>query len=283
MINLFSKLIKNKKIDAVEESNNKMNTVEESNIPSINIPQNGGNFEFEIKDNSEFIVKLEGNPTTGFSWFLKNDEEIKDSSVIESLNIDDNNGLKNYISKPTKGPVCGSGGTFVFKFKVNNAERNVLPKLIFIYKRPWEQNDFDCTSEITLKLIQDSSNENNNNINVNNEISLPQSATQGEIKVKEGEIFSIKVKGNPTTGYSWFLVNEEELTSSGIIPLNLTEHKSGSYLSQNPKGMVGGGGIFDFQFKVTKLNNELPKIILTYRRPWLPVNENDRKLEITII
>jgi len=282
MINFFSKFVKDKKIDTVEESNKKMDNIDESNIPSINISQNGGIFEFEIKGNSIFIVKLEGNPTTGFSWFLKNVEEIKDSGVIEPLNIDDNNRCNNYISKPTKGPVCGSGGTFVFKFKVNNIEGKVLPKLIFIYKRPWEQNDFDCTSEISLKLNQDSSNENNNNNNANNEITLPQSATQGEIKIKD-EIFSIKVKGNPTTGYSWFLVNEEELTNAGIVPLNLTEHKGGSYLSQNPKGMVGGGGIFDFQFKVTKLNNELPRIILTYRRPWLPVNENDKKLEITLI
>jgi len=119
--------------------------------------------------------------------------------------------------------------------------------------------------------------------NINNEILLPQNVTEGEIKIIEGQIFSIKVKGNPTTGYSWFLINEEELTNAGIIPLNLNEHKSGSYISQCPKGMVGGGGIFDFQFKADKINKDLPLVVLKYRRPWIPENENDQKLEIKLM
>jgi len=272
MFNFFSNIFKNKNMDIEKETN----------VPSIDIPQNGGNFDFEINDNSLFNVNLKGNPTTGFSWYLDNVEALKEFNAIEPLNIDENNGSKNFISKATKEPICGAGGTFIFKFKVNNAVGKSLPKLKFVYKRPWEQRDPSHISEISLQLKENEGSENDNS-NVNNEIILPSSATEGEIKAREGEIFSIKVKGNPTTGYSWFLVNEEELTSSGIIPHNLTENKSGSYLSQNPKGMVGGGGIFDFQFKVNQLNNELPKIILTYRRPWLPVNENDKKLEITII
>ncbi|OUM62048.1 hypothetical protein PIROE2DRAFT_11752 [Piromyces sp. E2] len=113
-------------------------------------------------------------------------------------------------------------------------------------------------------------------MSVTNEILLPQNAI-------EGEIFSIKVKGNPTTGYSWFLINEEELINAGVIPLNLNEYKNGSYISKNPKGMVGGGGIFDFQFKVNEIKKELPHIILKYRRPWIPENDEDTKLEIKIL
>ncbi|KAG4104591.1 hypothetical protein H8356DRAFT_1028308 [Neocallimastix lanati (nom. inval.)] len=247
----------------------------DTNEPSLKILEQGGNFDLDVNENSSFNIILNGNPTTGYSWFLENVDELRASNIIEPINLDEHNGSKNYISDANKNAMCGVGGVFVFKFKANKANRKEIPKLSFIYKRPWESGDPDFKAVITLKIKE--SNQ------ISNEVILPQNASQGEIKINEGELFSIKLKGNPTTGYSWFLINDEEIANAGIIPLNLGENKSGSYISHNPKGMVGGGGIFDFQFKASKVTNNLPSIKFTYRRPWEPVNDNDRKLEVTLI
>ena len=90
-----------------------------------------------------------------------------------------------------------------------------------------------------------------------------------EIKVKSGSEFNIKIPGNPTTGYSWYLTNDEELKSAGLEPSNLNEYKSADYAqNSHPKGMVGVGGCFDFKFKLSNDKKNVPDIKLAYKRPW---------------
>ena len=113
----------------------------------------GGNKELKVEDNKEFEIFLKGNPTTGYSWYMENVEEAKNSNVIESLNLNEYGGSKDYGQDPNKQGMCGAGGNFVFKFKVNNAAGKELPKLVFVYKRIWEKNvPPHSKAEVTLKL-----------------------------------------------------------------------------------------------------------------------------------
>ncbi len=93
--------------------------------------------------------------------------------------------------------------------------------------------------------------------------------SESEIKVKNGSEFNIKIAGNPTTGYSWFLNNEDELKKGGVQPTNLDEYKSADYVQDDaPMGMAGVGGKFDFKFKLDEGKKNVPEIMLSYKRPW---------------
>lgn len=73
--------------------------------------------------------------------------------------------------------------------------------------------------------------------------------------------FSLKLKSNPTTGYSWFLLNYDK----GLI--KPTGHE---YIKPDSK-MVGQGGyeIWSFEVLFSDLNGpKNTKILMEYKRPW---------------
>ena len=116
------------------------------------LKQEGGNAELKVENNKEFEIALEGNPNTGYSWLLKNVEEIKKFGVIQLLNLEEN-GTAEYVKRGNKKGLMGLGGVFCFKFKVNNSGRKNMPKLCFEYKRPWEKEKPAIgNAEVTLKL-----------------------------------------------------------------------------------------------------------------------------------
>ena len=124
-----------------------------SNLPSVCLEKEGGNKELKVEDNKEFEIILLGNPTTGFSWFLANPEVVKNSNVIEILNLDKYNGSQDYIQDACEPGMCGVGGAYHFKFKVKNGTGKELPKLIFEYKQPWDKDTPPYgKAEINLKL-----------------------------------------------------------------------------------------------------------------------------------
>ena len=124
-----------------------------SNIPLVCLDKEGGNKELKVEDNKEFKIVLQGNPTTGYSWFMTNSEAVKNSNVIEILNLNEYNGSQDYVKDASEPGMVGVGGAFYFKFKVKNGAGKELPKLIFEYKRPWEkEKPVIGNAEINLKL-----------------------------------------------------------------------------------------------------------------------------------
>ena len=116
------------------------------------LKQEGGKAELKVENNKEFKIALEGNPTTGYCWYLKNAEEIKKCGLIELLNLDEYSSV-DFVQKENEKGLVGVGGVFCFKFKVNNSERKEMPKLNFEYKRAWEKEKPGIgNAEITLKL-----------------------------------------------------------------------------------------------------------------------------------
>ncbi|MEA3493136.1 MAG: protease inhibitor I42 family protein [Candidatus Margulisiibacteriota bacterium] len=84
--------------------------------------QNGK--EVALKAGTNFSIYLEGNPTTGYNWQVKD----YDRKIIEQV------GKEKYSSE---GDKIGTGGHFTFNFKA------LLPgktKLELAYLRPWEEN-----------------------------------------------------------------------------------------------------------------------------------------------
>ena len=109
--------------------------------------------------------------------------------------------------------------------------------------------------------------------------------------VKKGQQFKIKLQGNPTTGYSWFLLNLENLTSSKFIS-NVdtnTDGSAGGYVpAKSPLfkkyHIVGNGGYFYFTFEAVAKTSEPVELLFSYQRPWERKNDdaNATKVKITV-
>ena len=83
-------------------------------------------------------VRAAGNPTTGYSWAVK---EIKGEAVK-------NGGEVKYVPTPVAPRVVGSGGTFMIPLdavKVGKAE------VTLVYARPWEK-DVPAASSVILTI-----------------------------------------------------------------------------------------------------------------------------------
>jgi inhibitor of cysteine peptidase len=77
---------------------------------------------------SVFSVSLEGNPTTGYVWTNVTTE----NTCLEQLNKG-----KEYTPAESSNNKVGSGGTYLFTYKVKNTGE---AKLKIVYSRPWETN-----------------------------------------------------------------------------------------------------------------------------------------------
>jgi predicted secreted protein len=80
----------------------------------------------------------------------------------------------------------------------------------------------------------------------------------------------ITMRGNPTTGYGWYLKNANELNEDVLIPKNLNEHNTAKdYVTdEHPEGMVGVGGSYKFKFLCNKASEENVDLVFEYKRPW---------------
>ncbi len=108
-----------------------------------------------LKSGQKFTIELEGNPTTGYSWFLHTPEKLQESNLLKPLNLKDNNtgdyySLGNKNNKQEEIERVGTGGIFHFKFIAG--KKNGHEKLSFIYKRPWSEED-RIKKSINVKVV----------------------------------------------------------------------------------------------------------------------------------
>jgi predicted secreted protein len=89
-----------------------------------------------------------------------------------------------------------------------------------------------------------------------------------DVKASKGKDFALKFKGNPTTGYTWVLLNPEEANGS-ILGSNFDLDGIGEYVSnRNDQKLSGVGGNFYYTFKALKVSNEVKELNFSYRRVW---------------
>jgi inhibitor of cysteine peptidase len=77
-----------------------------------------------LKTGTTFSIYLEGNPTTGYNWQVKD----YNHKIIEQT------GKEHYKSEGNK---IGSGGHYTFNFKTVSSGET---KLALVYLRPWEKD-----------------------------------------------------------------------------------------------------------------------------------------------
>ncbi len=81
------------------------------------------------------VVRLEGNPTTGYEWILT---DTFNQEIIEPR------GEPEFVSEGDDG-IVGAGGTYVFRFKALSSGTTTLE---FVYERLWEGEPIETFSVI---------------------------------------------------------------------------------------------------------------------------------------
>lgn len=109
-----------------------------------------------VKSGQNFTIELEGNPTTGYSWFLATPEKLQESNLLKPTNLKENNSGDYYqmgsANKDNENEIrrVGAGGIFHFKFLAG--ENSGHEKLTFIYKRPWT-DEGQIQKSINVKVV----------------------------------------------------------------------------------------------------------------------------------
>jgi len=85
---------------------------------------NGDSINLKINDNVE--LKLESNPTTGYSWFLSDKVDSTIVSINDPVFIESKNDKK----------LVGAGGYEIFTIKAISKGKT---SIILNYERPWEE------------------------------------------------------------------------------------------------------------------------------------------------
>ena len=103
-------------------------------------------------EGEEFEIKLDGNPSTGYNWYLDNIKNFN-YHTITPLNLS-KSGTVQFIPdpNPNKGEAVGVGGHYIFKFKANKASDKAII-LRFIYKRGWSKG-FAKEKIYKVKVVQ---------------------------------------------------------------------------------------------------------------------------------
>ncbi|MCR4428406.1 MAG: protease inhibitor I42 family protein [Caldiserica bacterium] len=167
------------------------------------------------RDFQVFSVVLEGNPTTGYSWEVKD----FDQSLVQLL------GEPTYTTQ-TSTNIVGAGGDFTFNFLTQGKSGELT--LEFIYLRPWES--VPPIEEFTLKVKL---------IEPEEKITLTEEDSGSAVYlVMPLNKMEISLPGNPSAGYSW------EVQSCDGEVLALEEEPS---FDSNAQGL-GAPGIFTFKF-----------------------------------
>ena len=121
-----------------------------NNTEILNISQNGSFFNYTVNNNQRYALKLKSNPTTGFNWYLLNSEQVKQTNLLEFLNLDEN-GCGEYVSDPSLFRFVGVGGYNYILFHTNENTKGIV-QLQLVYARIWEKNNFSKKISLFLNV-----------------------------------------------------------------------------------------------------------------------------------
>jgi predicted secreted protein len=86
------------------------------------------------KRNKDIQIRIKGNSSTGYSWFLDKATSTGLDLLVPS-NLDEFNSVSEYINDRSRG--YGSEEYFNFRFKT--LVKKGIAQLKFIYKKSWEE------------------------------------------------------------------------------------------------------------------------------------------------
>lgn len=137
-------------------------------------------------------------------------------------------------------------------------------------------NGKEISSETKTVEVQPAAGDNGKQVNSTADIvggALTESDNGKEVSVKKGQMITVRLEANPTTGYGWEV--------SEIDPQVLTQNGEKTYeQASQSKNLVGGGGWETFTFTAQQTGETTLKLI--YRRSWEKGVEPIKTFEVKI-
>jgi inhibitor of cysteine peptidase len=107
---------------------------------AVSLDLSANNKSTKVKLGSPIELRLEGNPTTGYSWKL-------DSITGKSIKLD---GDVQYVAGDHPEGFVGAGGTFIARFKTLSPGKGIIR---MIYVRPWEKGKEPAQRYVTTVIV----------------------------------------------------------------------------------------------------------------------------------
>ena len=130
-----------KNFSSSEKNNTTEKIIEEFTMPPINQI-----WDITVKMGEGFIIKIFSNPTTGYNWYIDHIDQIKESKILNCINLNDNNSTGKFIVDNPENLIMGQPGHFEFKFTSHYNESyiksNLFEKIVFVEKKPWENINY---------------------------------------------------------------------------------------------------------------------------------------------
>jgi len=206
---------------------------------AVIIDENGDGKTFEVIEGQQVIVRLPGNPTTGYEWTVASTDKTF-GYPAEST----------YLPESKK---TGSGGLFEFVWETSSPLSMVgKHKVELQYKRSWETAAID-TFTFTVKVVSPDEP-------TDEPVVIDETSDGKTVDVTEGTDLVVRLAGNATTGYAWTVVSTDKTFGYPV---------SDDYIPDD-SGATGSGGVYEFVWATTSPLNMVGKhtVTLEYKRSW---------------
>jgi inhibitor of cysteine peptidase len=216
-------------------------------LPLYNESYNGETIA--VSPGERFVIALEENPTTGYSW----------NATFSSGLIDTGEG---YTPNPETAGLAGAGGVHYWIVEVPEAGAQQFSA---VYIRPWEgvlPDDQTFTLTIIAGEVQTPPGKKL--------VTYTEADNGTTVNELQGSMFAVSLAENPTTGYSW-----NATISPGLELVDETFEENA-----HAPGMVGVGGTHWWILRAVTVG--MQDFSATYIRPWEGVLPDDQTYHLTI-
>jgi len=231
----------------------------------IHVTSGDANKEIKAHVGEIIVIEIEGNATTGYLW---DEMPGRSDSVLESQGHE-------YKARDYQIGMVGVGGKALFRYLVKAPGKT---EIVLGYARPWEK-DTPPVQTFNVKIIAEAAASESSGAAASAPAAKKTYETTREdngktLKVKVGDVVSVKLKANRTTGYSWAL-------ASGKLDEKILKSDGNEYkVDEHPAGMVGVGGNDVWTFTAVAAGKT--EIVLGYARPWEKDKEPAEAFKLTV-
>ena len=205
---------------------------------AVVIDESGDGQTFDVVEGQQVVVRLPGNPSTGYQWTVTSTDRTFGYPVEDG-----------YV--PDGGGV-GSGGVFEFVWNTAGALPMTGAHTVELsYGRSWEAEPID-TFRFTVNIIAEGEP-------VVEDVVIDGEGDGQTFDVIEGGDVVVQLEGNPTTGYEWTVASTDRTFGYPA---------SEQYLPSG--GPTGSGGIYEFIWRTDGALSMVGThtVVLQYARSW---------------
>lgn len=204
----------------------------------------------EALPGQKIVIRLPGNPTTGYSWFAGKTEGEAVKLVGEIA----------YRQDAAPEGMVGVGGQFAATFEAAKAGQ---AKISLEYTRPWEKDTPPIkTFAVTVNVKAGA-------------LALGEADNGKRVEARVGQKITVRLAANASTGFSWSVkspAGEGAVKSCGAV----------SYAAGDPRSArPGAGGTAEAVFEAVKAGEV--KIEMEYRRAWEKDKAPGKTWSVTVV